>query len=361
MSGSTKTKTMAGTAKPRVTALIDTYNQERFIAEAIESVLAQDFPADDMEVLVVDDGSTDGTQGIVRRYAGRVRYVRQENSGQASALNTGFAEARGEIVALLDGDDIWLPQKIRRTVETFEQHPEAGLVYHPLEFVVTETGQVTRDQAFPNVSGEVLSCMTNALRYGDFSTSAMAFRRPAVEKLLPIPACLTILADGFLGSTMAFVAPVAALPEHLTRYRVHEQNLCTFGVGDPIRQKRRAHCSAAVADEIQKWVVRAGVDTTRPEVRTYLRRQELVARMVRFTSEPPNRAEFFRYLRDYQETCRPLWTLRYRVFQRCLAATGFVLGYERFTEMREWYRGSRASVRLREGAFPVRAQEAALP
>jgi len=344
---------------PRVTALIDTYNHERFIAEAIESVLGQDFPASEMEILVVDDGSTDATAEIVRRYAGRVRYIRQENGGQALALNTGFAEARGEIVALLDGDDVWQPQKIRRTVETFEKHPTAGLVYHPLEFLVTETGQMTKDQAFPNVSGDVLSSMASALRYGDFSTSAMAFRRAAVERVLPIPTRLTILADGYLGGTMAFVAPVAALPEHLTRYRVHGQNLCTFVAGDPARQRRRTECSATVADEIQRWTERAGTDTTRPEVRAYLKRQELVARVVRFTSESPSREEFARYLRDYQEVCRPLWTLRYRMFQKLVAVAGFALGYERFTELREWYRGS-ASVTLREGVLPARAQEAVM-
>jgi glycosyltransferase involved in cell wall biosynthesis len=91
--------------KPLVTVLIDTYNHERFIEEAIVSVLAQDFPASDTEILVVDDGSTDRTPDIVRKFEPRVRLLRKENGGQASAFNAGIPEATGEIVAFLDGDD----------------------------------------------------------------------------------------------------------------------------------------------------------------------------------------------------------------------------------------------------------------
>jgi len=120
---------MAG--RPQITALIDTYNQERFIAEAIESVLAQDFPASEMEILVVDDGSTDSTPEIVRHFADRVRYIRKENGGQASALNLGFVEARGEIVAMLDGDDVWLPNKISRVAAEFAEDPDVFVVCHP--------------------------------------------------------------------------------------------------------------------------------------------------------------------------------------------------------------------------------------
>ena len=78
--------------RPYISALIDTYNQERFIAQAIESVLAQDFPQSDFEVLVIDDGSTDGTGEVLRRFAPRVRYLHKPNGGQASAFNAGVRE-----------------------------------------------------------------------------------------------------------------------------------------------------------------------------------------------------------------------------------------------------------------------------
>jgi len=90
---------------PLVSVLIDTYNHERFIEEAVNSVLAQDFPASDREILVVDDGSTDRTPEILRRFEPQIRVLRKPNGGQASAFNHGIPECRGEIVAFLDGDD----------------------------------------------------------------------------------------------------------------------------------------------------------------------------------------------------------------------------------------------------------------
>src|SRR5437879_10746499 len=103
--------------KPFVTALIDTYNHERFIEEAIVSVLEQDVYPAEMEVIVVNDGSTDNTPAIVRKFIPRVRYLRKANGGQASAFNAGIPEARGEIVALLDGDDWWAKGKLSTVLE----------------------------------------------------------------------------------------------------------------------------------------------------------------------------------------------------------------------------------------------------
>lgn len=104
-------------ARLPASVLIDTYNHERFIEKAIVSVLEQDFPAADRDIIVVDDGSTDRTSEIVRRFEPRVRYIRKENGGQASAFNAGIPECRGEIIAFLDGDDYWLPGKLSRVAE----------------------------------------------------------------------------------------------------------------------------------------------------------------------------------------------------------------------------------------------------
>src|SRR5271154_6553192 len=113
-----------------ITVLIDTYNHERFIEEAIVSVLEQDFPAADMEILVVDDGSTDRTPAIVHKFASRVRYLRKENGGQASAFNFGIPLAQGEIVAFLDGDDWWAKPKVSRVMEILSSRPDIGVVGH---------------------------------------------------------------------------------------------------------------------------------------------------------------------------------------------------------------------------------------
>jgi glycosyltransferase involved in cell wall biosynthesis len=110
---------------PLVTVLIDAYNYGRYVEEAIRSVLEQEFPVEQREILVVDDGSTDDTEERVRKFGDEVTYLRKSNGGQASAFNFGLARARGKIVVFLDADDYWLPGKLRRIAEEFERHPEA--------------------------------------------------------------------------------------------------------------------------------------------------------------------------------------------------------------------------------------------
>src|ERR1700676_3283610 len=117
-------------SKPHVSVLIDTYNHERFIAQAITSVLEQDMPMSDVEIVVVDDGSTDHTPEIARRFEPRVRVMRKANGGQASAFNLALPQTRGEIIAMLDGDDWWAKQKLRRALETLKEYPDVGIVGH---------------------------------------------------------------------------------------------------------------------------------------------------------------------------------------------------------------------------------------
>ena len=114
---------------PRVSWLIPVYNGEEFLAEALDSVLAQDFT--DFEVVVVDDGSTDGTGGILATYAARdarLRVIAQPNGGIVSALNTGLAQCRGEIVARMDADDVALPHRLSFQVGWLDAHPGCVLV-----------------------------------------------------------------------------------------------------------------------------------------------------------------------------------------------------------------------------------------
>jgi glycosyltransferase involved in cell wall biosynthesis len=110
--------------------LIDTYNHERFIEQAVVSVREQDFPVADREIIVVDDGSTDRTAEIVRKFEPRVRLLQKENGGQASAFNMGIPECKGEIIAFLDGRDWWAPNKLTRVAEAMAADPSVGIVGH---------------------------------------------------------------------------------------------------------------------------------------------------------------------------------------------------------------------------------------
>lgn len=111
----------------KVSAVITTYNSAHFVVAAIESVLAQTRAPD--EILVIDDGSTDDTAQVVARYAARgVRYLYQENGGPSAARNRGLRESGGELVAFLDADDLWLPEKLERQLAHLAARPELGLV-----------------------------------------------------------------------------------------------------------------------------------------------------------------------------------------------------------------------------------------
>src|ERR1043166_2029312 len=120
--------------KPRVSVIMPFLNTERFIQEAIQSVCAQSF--DSWELLLVDDGSTDGSTEIALRYAERypkkVCYVEHrghQNRGASASRNLGIYYATGEYIALLDADDVRLPQKLERQVPILDSYPEAGMLY----------------------------------------------------------------------------------------------------------------------------------------------------------------------------------------------------------------------------------------
>jgi glycosyltransferase involved in cell wall biosynthesis len=121
---------------PTVSAIIIFLNSEKYLDEAIRSALAQTFR--DFELLLVDDGSTDGSTAIAKRHAAenpdRVRYLEHPghvNRGMSASRNLGIRTARGEFIAFLDSDDIWLPRRLERHVEVIRRHPEVGMVYGP--------------------------------------------------------------------------------------------------------------------------------------------------------------------------------------------------------------------------------------
>jgi glycosyltransferase involved in cell wall biosynthesis len=109
--------------KPLVSAIIPTYNRAHIVCDAIESVLAQTYPH--IEVIVVDDGSKDDTLARLKQYGERIRVIGQPNAGPAAARNRGIATARGELIAFLDSDDLWLPEKTERQVALLERAGES--------------------------------------------------------------------------------------------------------------------------------------------------------------------------------------------------------------------------------------------
>src|SRR6266849_7856866 len=129
---------------PLVSVVIDTFNHERFIAHAVESVLGQrGMRPDEFEVIVVDDGSSDSTADRLRGYSNRIAVIHKPNGGQASAFNAGIARCTADIICFLDGDDYWHPDKLQRVVRVLAENPQAMAVGHGI-IEVDEKGNELR-------------------------------------------------------------------------------------------------------------------------------------------------------------------------------------------------------------------------
>lgn len=125
---------MTAKENPLVTILIPVFNGEDYLSQAIESALAQSYSP--LEILVIDDGSTDGTENIVKKFGDKLRYIKKPNGGVASALNLGIKEAKGELVSWLSHDDVYLPEKIQTQINFMqEQKEDVELIYCDVEYI----------------------------------------------------------------------------------------------------------------------------------------------------------------------------------------------------------------------------------
>lgn len=313
---------------PLLTVIIDTYNYAHFVEEAIDSVLSQDFPARHMELLVVDDGSTDDTAKRVRKYGTRVKYLYKSNGGQASAFNLGFAHAQGEIIALLDADDYYLPGKLKRVVAEFAAHPGAGMVYHRLQEFNTRTGK-RQDGFFSGVSGDVAASRRDLLSYVLYPTSALAFRRQAVAPLFPIPETLTIQADSHLTGLIIFLAPIVAVPESLAVYRIHDHNLFHSASAeiDVQRTARRMATREILITDMKSWLAANGRDLSHPDLHALFMQWKLTQEGDEFQLDPPGRARLFRHLWQYNTYFAPRLSPRHKAVNYAQAFASLLLGY----------------------------------
>ncbi len=138
---------LSALAMPLVSVIIPMYNVEPFIAAAVRSVLDQTYG--DFEVILVDDASPDRSVEICQQFTDpRLRLVRQANRGLAGARNTGICAAQGELLAFLDGDDLWLPTKLERQVQHLQDHPEVGVSFCP-SLLMDEAGNLTGTRLMP--------------------------------------------------------------------------------------------------------------------------------------------------------------------------------------------------------------------
>lgn len=206
---------------PRVSVIVPTYNGESFVRETLESVLAQTWR--DFELIVCDDGSTDGTLAILDEYAGRLRVVRQANQGVAAARNHAALEARGEYLAFLDHDDLWEPHLLATLVPILDARADCAMVYADA-WIIDSAGHVRgkRGSFLAYASGDVF----DPLLLGNFIPVETTLLRASVfRELSGCDVSLRYLEDYELCLRVARRGPVAFHPEPLARYRIHERNL----------------------------------------------------------------------------------------------------------------------------------------
>jgi glycosyl transferase family 2 len=248
--------------KPFVSVLIDTYNHERFIEQAIVSVLEQDFPASDREILVVDDGSTDRTPEIVRKFEPQVRVLRKENGGQASAFNAGIPECRGEIIAFLDGDDWWEKTKLSVVSSELAAHPEIGTIGHGL-YEVDESGKRLVSNTPDRLYETRLKTTQEAQEFiplrSFLGTSRLAVRQYILQHVAPLPAALRVEADEFLATHAAALGGARILEQPLTNYRLHSGNLYQFSEWNSEKAKHKYDSLACILCDLPPRLKPAGV------------------------------------------------------------------------------------------------------
>ncbi|MBJ6723684.1 glycosyltransferase [Geomesophilobacter sediminis] len=207
-------------AFPLVSVVIPCYNSARFIAQAVESVLGQKYP--NLELIVVDDGSTDDTERVLEAYRGRLTYLRQPNAGPAAARNRGIAQARGEYVAFLDADDLWLPEKTAQQVARIHGEQAIGLVYG-------------RFANFSNESGELLSVLPEVtpsgalfdqiLQKSFIALPSVLVRREVLAEVGGFDEELLTAEDTNLWLKIARRHRIEAVPEIVFHRRLHGDNL----------------------------------------------------------------------------------------------------------------------------------------
>jgi glycosyltransferase involved in cell wall biosynthesis len=206
--------------KPLVSVIIPNYNYGRYLKETIDSVLAQTYP--NIEIVVADDGSTDNSEEVLSNYGNRVKWFKQQNQGVSRARNQAVKQSNGEILAFLDSDDLWLPQKIEKQVQLFND-AEIGLVH--CGFVDFDNKGNLLKEHLDGLSGWVA---TDLLLYQRpvvlGGGSAAIVKREAFDKVGGFDPNVSPAEDWEFYYQVARHYKIGFIEEVLMKYREHENN-----------------------------------------------------------------------------------------------------------------------------------------
>lgn len=224
---------------PLVSVLTPVYNYDGYLARTLDSALAQDYPAERIEIVIVDDGSTDATPDVIAEYEaahpGRIRALRQENQGFIAATNATFRAARGELWAFLDSDDVWPAHKISEQVDILRRRPEVGAVYSDTELIdphdrVLEPSVWSLYKQAPITGGEdALFRICSEPSGNPALNSTIMVRSEHAAQFAPIPDTVPYV-DWWVVARVAAVAQLATNPARVG-YRTHGENITLGATG----------------------------------------------------------------------------------------------------------------------------------
>ncbi|MFZ0738915.1 MAG: glycosyltransferase [Candidatus Acidiferrales bacterium] len=324
--------------KPLISALIDTYNQERYIEQAILSVLDQGFSPSELEIVVIDDGSGDNTPSIVKKFASRVRYLRKDNGGQASAFNAAIPELQGPIVSFLDADDWWAKGKLLAVLTAFEKNPSLAAVGHGY-FEVHDDALpdvlVVPEQQYKLDLTSLYAARVAAAGRPFLTTSRLSVRREALDRILPIPEELVFSADYPIMNSVLALGGALILDRPLCYYRLHSDNQFAFDSQGPTRIRRRYEILVAFLRLIPEKLATLGVPAE--VIDTLMESDRIEVERSRLCLGEGGRWRTFRLESQAFRLYRKSGSLGYMLFRGLASALMLLLPPRRFYELRRWY------------------------
>lgn len=215
--------------RPLVSILVSSRNYSSYLKDAIESCLQQSYAP--FELIICDDGSTDTSVDILKRYQSidrRIQVIYQTSSGQAAALNAAFGKSTGEIICLLDSDDVFASQKLQFVVNAFRAAPHSGLAANRMLRVNRERkylGQIPALYQLPSGwHGPSLHLSGPRMLAGLPPISGLSLRRSVAEAVFPLPSRLTTCADAVILYLGPLITPIVTIGSPLGEYRIHDNN-----------------------------------------------------------------------------------------------------------------------------------------
>jgi glycosyltransferase involved in cell wall biosynthesis len=214
--------------QPLISVLIPNYNYAEYIGETLDSVLVQTYT--NFEVIVCDDGSTDTSCDVIETYVhqdSRIKLIRQRNQKVAVALNTAYSESKGDIICILDADDVWMKQKLQTVLEIFQAQTQCGFVIHNVIEVDKKGIPIKGKPMLQNIASGWMGAY--ALANGGYvdsipPASALSLRREVTDLIFPLNPEMVRNTDSLIYRLAPLITVIGSTTEVLNKFRLHGTN-----------------------------------------------------------------------------------------------------------------------------------------